>query len=426
MLDDWHDTVAPGAARHRRREQLSPARNPFKGLAAFEEPDAADFYGRTEPIDALVGALTQRNFVALVGPSGMGKSSVIHAGLLPALRAGAIPGSENWITATTTPGPRPFEQLASALQRVAAHAQPGLEHDLAVHPEQAATAADGLLPGDTHLLIVVDQLEELFTLTPDPAVRAAYLSVLAALAAPDRRVSIVVGIRADFFDRPLEYGTFGDLLRAGTVPLTLPDADELAEIIRRPAEAVGVTTEPGLVDLICDEVRSQPGGLPLLEYALTDLFEHRTADVITFEDYQASGGMPGALGRRAEALYQSFDPQSQDVTRRLFLSLVAVADAAPDLRRRVRRSELDRLDIDREALDDVIARFAAARLITLDRDPLTRGPTVEVAHEALFGAWSRLASWIDAHREDLLQYRRLSSAFTEWQESGEETAFLLT
>jgi hypothetical protein len=217
---------------------------------------------------------------------------------------------------------------------------------------------------------------------------------------------------------------FGELLRAGMVAVAAPSEDELAEAIEGPARRVGVRFEPGLVSQIVADVRDQPGAMPLLQYALTELFANRTGDVLTLEGYLATGGVVGALGRRAESLYAHLRPSARAACRQIFLRLVSADPAAHNTRRRVRRSELRQLELEPDALDEALARYGEHRLLTFDREPLTRTPTVEVAHEALLSQWDRLRGWIGERREHLLLHRRLVEAVGEWDDAGRDPEYL--
>ncbi|HEY3184052.1 MAG TPA: protein kinase, partial [Gaiellaceae bacterium] len=361
-------------------ETFTPVENPYKGLRAFGESDAEHFFGRDALVDQLVAAVAEHRLVAVVGPSGIGKSSVVKAGLVPALRRGALPGSARWLVADLFPGAYPFEDLAAALLRVAVERPDDLVEELARDELAIRRVAKRILPTDTELLLVVDQFEELFTLTTDEEVRRRFLDGLTALAADPRApVRVVVTLRADFLDHPLRYPEFGELLGAGMVTVAAPSEDELAEAIERPAAAVGVRFEAGLVSHIVADVHDQPGALPLLQYALTELFAARTSDLLTLEGYRATGGVVGALGRRAEELHARLDAPAQRACRQVFLRLVSVDPAGQDTRRRVRRRELRGLELEPEVLDAILSRYGEHRLLSFDREPVTRTPTVEVA-----------------------------------------------
>jgi serine/threonine protein kinase/DNA-binding winged helix-turn-helix (wHTH) protein len=403
------------------------ARNPYKGLCAFSEADAADFFGRAALAADLTTAIAHHRLVGVVGPSGCGKSSLVRAGLIPSLRNGAVPGSERWLVADLSPGAHPMAELEAALLGVAARHAPELRDILADSANEPAALAAALVPDGSEVLLLVDQLEELFTLTESEAERRRFIDFLTLVAGdPRSRIRVVVTLRADFYDRPLEFAAFGEMLGRGLVSVATPSEASLALAVSGPAAGVGVTLEPGLETEIARDVCNQPGGLPLMEYALTELFGRRSGAQITTESYHAMGGVTGALGRRAEELYARYDEGGRASVRQIFLRLVQVGEDTSDTRRRVPRHELTGLGIDTTLVDDVLGSFGAHRLLTFDRDPTTRSPTVEVAHEALLTRWDRLRGWVEERRDDLVLHRRLTVAVNEWLESGRDAGYLLT
>ena len=405
----------------------TPVRNPYKGLRAFQETDAADFYGRDTVVDELLQALAHHRLIGVVGPSGSGKSSVVRAGLVPALRAGGLPGSRGWLISSMYPGSYPFEELETALLRVAVDDLGGLLGELHSDERGLLRVVKRILPrDDSELVLVIDQFEELFSLAHDEATRRLFLAALEVLITDERsRVRVVATLRADFFDRPLDHPGFGELFKTAIVPITPPSAESLGLATSRPARSVGLELEPGLVGTIIRDVQDEPGGLPLLQYALTELFQQREDDQLTIAAYQRTGGVVGALSSRAEELYQGLSPGGQATARQLFLRLVTVDEETDDTRRRVSQVELEGLDVDREQLDAVLQQYAAYRLVTYDRDPATRVPTVEVAHEALLREWDRLRGWIDDQRDALIFHRRLTASMRDWLDAGKDASFLL-
>ena len=387
-----------------------PTRNPYKGLRPFEEADAADFFGREILVERLVERLNDgARFVALVGASGSGKSSAVRAGLFPALRRGAAAGSSDWFLAEMSPGTQPLEALEEALRRV-------------------AIGSSSTLTGerDSGLLLFVDQLEELFTLVERAERRDQFLGLLAAAASdPKNQVRVVAALRADFYDRPLGHPEFASLLRSGVETVVPPSPEELERLIADPAERVGVECEPGLVGEVVVDVSGRTGALPLLQYGLTELFERRRDGVMTLAAYRELGGVGGAVARRAEELYEEAGPLGREAARQLFLRLVALGGGTIEARRRVSRSELASLEVDQAALEEVVSAFGRHRLLSFDRDPQTRAPTVEVAHEALLRAWDRLGGWIEEARGDVQMRARLSSAASEWHAAQGDPSFLL-
>ena len=432
--------------------------NPYKGLRAFEEADAVDFFGRGAFVTVLLDdlgkngeddgnqeALKHGRFLAVVGPSGSGKSSVVKAGLLPALRRGRLPGSEKWFITEMTPGDHPLEELEAALLRVAVNPPASLLEQLREDERGILRAVKRVLPGDpqVELLLVIDQFEELFSLVDDPGVRQHFLdSLLTSVTARDSRLRVVLTLRADFYDRPLMYPGFSELIRQHTQVLLPLSADELAEAIHGPAERARVAFEDGLISTILADVNAQPGALPLMQYALTELFERRQDGLLTQAAYREMGGVPGALSRRAEELYERLTPAGKEIARQLFLRLVTLGEGAgadglltPDTRRRVLRSELEAmvsgnlsLEAREQELDDfshILETFGRHRLLSFDRDPFTRTPTVEIAHEALLREWTRLRGWIQESREDIHMQRLLDAAAREWASAEGEASFLL-
>ncbi len=402
-------------------------RNPYKGLRAFQESDASDFHGRDALVEDLIEILATQKILTVVGPSGSGKSSLVRAGLLSALRANAIDGSGSWLITEMFPGTHPFEELEAAILRIAVDRPAGLVDDLTADARGLVRIAKQVLPNeDDQLLLVVDQFEELFSLTASESDRKLFVDALVAAVTDERsRIRVVLTLRADFFDQPLRYSNFGEVLGLGLVPVGAPTDDGLARAVAQPARDVGVDLEPGLVTRIVDDVRDEPGGLPLLQYALTEMFAQREHNTLTLAGYERSGGVLGALGKRAEEIYCGLTDDGKEAARHLFLRLVTVDELADDTRRRVRQTELKSLEINQASLDDVISRFGSFRLLSFDRDAATRTPTVEVAHEALIREWTRLRTWIDDRREDLLIHRRIQVTSRDWEDSDKDVSYLL-
>ncbi|MCL4302732.1 MAG: protein kinase [Anaerolineae bacterium] len=487
LVEEFCQVVAGEQRRNARYHPCTPApllprppaplldlTNPYKGLRAFSEADAADFFGRDTLIQALLGRMSETDdlsrFLAVVGPSGSGKSSVVKAGLIPALRRGGLPDSESWFIVEMMPGAHPWEELEAALLRIAVNPPESLLAQLCEDERGLLRAVARVLPADpsVELVLVIDQFEELFTLTADEEVRRCFLdSLLTAIVDSRTRLRLVLTLRADFTDRPLQYVDFGELLRQRTEFILPLSPDELDEAITQPVSRLGLALEPGLSAQISRDVGQEPGTLPLLQYALTELFERSTFNVerftegplLTKQAYQASGGVLGALARRADELNNGLDDSGREATRQLFLRLVTLGEGTEDTRRRVLRSELEALTdgqtpsltlplqgrgdslspspsegkgwggssaaVDAKVIAGIIELFGRHRLLTLDRDPLTRGPTVEVAHEALLREWGRLREWLDASRNDIRMQRLLATAAAEWQAANRDPGFLL-
>ncbi len=417
---------ATGTAAPVQAPETSAVRNPFKGLRSFQETDQADFFGRDHLIDEILARVRDQPLTAVVGPSGSGKSSVVRAGLLPAVRSGGLGQDRDWLIATLFPGSYPFEELGAALLRVAVDRPSQLIDDLAADELGLVRACKRILPQDeSGLLLVIDQFEELFSLA-SRAESDRFMAALVALAADARsRTKVVLTFRADYFNHPLDHPEFAKLITSGLVTVAVPDEAELAEAVTLPAEAAGLELEPGLVATVVTDVSGQPGGLPLMQYTLTELVRHRDGRQLTMSAYRDAGGVLGALGKRAEETYSGLDDRAREAARQLFLRLVSVDEHSDDTRRRVKRTDLDALGLDPAALAEVLETFGSFRLLTFDVDPLTREPTVEVAHEALIREWPRLDGWIGEHREDLVLEQRLGDALAEWDRADRDISYLL-
>ena len=325
------------------------------------------------------------------------------------------------------PGATPLNELASALLGVAVNPPANLLVQLREDERGLLRAVNSILPaGDnSELVLVIDQFEEVFTLLDSETERTHLLnSLLTAVNDPSSRLRLIVTLRADFYDRPLLYPDFGNLMRMRTEVVLPLSASELRQAIVGPAERIGMTLEPGLVDAIVSDVGEQPGALPLLQYALTELFERRQGHTLALSAYRESGGVLGALARRADELYVNLDGAGREAVRQVFLRLVPPGEGTEDTRRRVQLPELTSVASGKQVIQDVIDTFGRYRLLTFDRDPQTRVPTVEVAHEALIRTWERLRAWLSESREDLRMQRRLAASVTEWLNSKRDRSFL--
>jgi len=403
-------------------EQPAPAgSNPYQGLRAFDEADAENYFGRAALLDQVLTRLSgqglRSRLVLLVGASGTGKSSAVRAGLLPRLRSGGADGSDAWFVATMLPGGAPFKGLALSLSNIAVGDTTGLAQELAA-TDGIDRALREVVPEGGQLLLVIDQFEELFTLSPEAEQRAFLEALTHALTVPDSRLRVVATLRADYFDRPLAVQPFGGLVQEATVtiPAMLPAEVEAAVV--EPARRVDRTVERALAAELVASLANEPAGLPALQFVLFELAERSSDGTLTLAAYRAIGGIDGAIATRAEELYLSLDDTDRRQVRELFERLVVVdADGEPT-RRRASRGELD-------ASAEVVDRWAAARLLTLDVHPQTREPSVEVAHEALVREWPRLRQWIEDDRSELIVIGRLRDSAATWVELERESSALL-
>jgi WD40 repeat protein/class 3 adenylate cyclase len=405
-------------------EDLAPADVPcpYKGLAAFEPEDAAYFFGREELVAELTARLAGTPFLAVVGPSGSGKSSVVRAGLLPAIWQDALPDSKDWQTLVLTPGQHPLEELALRISLLNGFTAAALLDDLESHARGLDMAVKQVLSAQPHharLLLVVDQFEEIFALCRDERERRIFIdALLYAVEAEDSRTVVVPTIRADFYGRCADYPNLAARLQDNVLvgPLT---EHELRQVIERPAALVGLRLEPGLVDTVTGDVADEPGALPLLSHALLETWERRRGHTLTLAGYAESGGVAGAIAQTADMVFQQFTQEQQGIARSIFLRLTELGEeGTQDTRRRAPPNELVGRVEDAPAVETVVKTLADARLITTGED------TVEVAHEALIREWPALRGWLEEDREGLRTHRRLTEAAQEWERLNREPSEL--
>ena len=403
------------------------ARNPYKGLRSFAEEDAADFFGRELLLDGVLASLRDgARLVALVGPSGSGKSSVLAAGLIPRLRAGAISGSERWVMAQMLPGARPLEEVEAVVSN-AAGLPVGLAQllDRGEGPRSPGSALR-TMPAEGRLVLLIDQFEDLFTVTDDLHRRAFLHALSAAVTQPNGQVVVLLALRGDYYDRPFLHPEFAEVFIPAVMNVLPMTAQELEAAVVRPAQQVGVSVEPALLAEVVAETADQAGALPLLQYALTEVFEQRQDATLTLAGYRALGGLKGILSRRAENLYEALSHDEQRTAMQVFLRLVRLGHGTVDSRRRVPLSDLTDLDLDPVVLSEVLRAFGRHRLLSFDRDQATGAATVDVAHEALLREWERLAVWIERHRAALRRHETFAAAVEEWELAGRDPDYLLT
>ncbi|WP_432190107.1 hypothetical protein [Streptomyces sp. Tue6028] len=410
----WHEAAAERADAPGQ----DGADSPYPGLARFEPADHDRFHGRDDLIAELLALTGRARFSAIVGASGSGKSSLLRAGLIPALRqetsgAAVSPGTgREEAGAPGSPGvppgggrglPRP-SLVPAAIRILTPGAHPDRTPDALFVPHDA--------PGDT--LLVVDQFEEVFTLCADPGERARFIDRLLTALEPDSGLRVIIGVRADFYGRCADHGRLAEALRESTLLVGPMTPQRLREAVVRPAAARRVVVERALTARIVADVTGEPGGLPLMAHALRETWRRRSARTLTLTAYESVGGVQGAVAHTAEEVYGLCTPAEAVAVRALLLRLVHPGDGAEDTRRPVRRDELG----DTAPTGRLLERLVAARLLTVD------GDTVELAHEALISAWPRLHGWLDEDRERLRTHRRLTEAAGVWRELGRERGAL--
>jgi serine/threonine protein kinase len=407
--------------------EMRDALCPYRGLQAFREEDAAFFHGREAFAEKLLGAVLRQELVAVVGPSGSGKSSVVQAGLLPLLRR-QRPPADTWDVVLFTPGDRPFHRLAAALVPLlepnllemdwlkGANRMGDLLANGQILLEDVVERALQKLGGTNRLLLVSDQFEQLFTRTPDPDRKRFVQALISALArAP---LTLAITLRADFYGHMIALSRdLSDRVERGVINLGPMTRPEMAQAISMPAQHVGLKFQPRLIERILNDMGEEPGRLPLLEFALTELWFRRQDGLLTHSAYEEIGGVTKAIVQRAEDVFQKFSPEQQRITRRIFTRLVRVArpeEGGEDTSRRAALADLG------EEAREIIVELANARLLVTGRERINdvEEETVDLAHEALIRGWDRLGDWLDQDRNFLLWQQRLQSAMQQWEDSN--------
>jgi len=432
---------------------------PYKGLEAYEERDAAYFFGRTILIDKLLARITSWQqdrhawrFLAIIGASGSGKSSLVKAGLIPALRQ-----RERWQIIVIRPGADPLLSLALPFLPQPQSSTTPLHHladELRTHQETLNTLAQIRLAHEWNaydgVLLVVDQFEELFSIEVTDAAkqsagsdRAAFIhNLLYAASLPLGSVHLLITLRADFYHHCADYDDLRTALAACQEYIGAMNVAEVREVITRPSALAGYQLQDGLVEVILDDLgiandsgvvegRPEPGFLPLLSHALLQTWAKRQGFTLTLADYHAAGGVKGALRTTADKMYAGLTADEQVLARAIFGALTEVRAGAEDTRRRVYWTELAALAGDDALLKRVLGKLTQARLIVTDQGLAAEPPNAagdfsyaEVAHEALIREWPLLRTWLAEDRLHLQMRRLLSIAAQEWTAHNEDSGYL--
>jgi WD40 repeat protein/transcriptional regulator with XRE-family HTH domain len=404
-VDAW--VAALGRARSASDRRTPRPPTPYRGLRSFEPDDAGLFFGRDADTDLVLSRLKalrdepgpSNGVLAVIGPSGSGKSSLLRAGLVAAIHAGRLdPGGPRWTCSLASPGADPVGSFTEAV-------------------EEAET--------DAPHVVVLDQFEEIFTAVRTPAER---VRLFHAIAARPPRVLVVLGMRADFYALAAAEPLLLASLQHAQVLVGPLSRDHVREAIVRPAQSVGATVEDGLVDLILSDLAPHDaagyahdaGALPLLSHALHSTWDRAVENRLTIADYRAAGGIDGAVQRTADDLYRALTSADQELARRVFVRLVNLNDDVAVTRRRISPLELAHLGGAGASVDDLLERFVEQRLIT------THANSVEITHEALLSAWPRLRFWLDADRAGLRLHRQLTEAANTWRDMNRDPTLLLS
>jgi WD40 repeat protein/energy-coupling factor transporter ATP-binding protein EcfA2 len=397
---------------------------PYRGLEVFDVEHAEFFFGRDREIQRLIEKLKESRLLTVLGPSGSGKSSLVRAGLVPALRGGIVGDVSSWEVCILRPSAAPLTALAAATARLCRDRAMGSTLDqLAEDPRTlhlAVKYATGNADG-RHVLFVIDQLEEVFTLCDDDVQRQQLFgNLLYAAAAPGGATVVVLTMRADFYQHCAAYPELAQLMARHQVVASPMDLSELRLAIEEPARRVGLEFEEGLVVAILDDVGEDPPSLPLLEHALLELWKRRRGTMMTLEGYVGAGRVAGAIATRADAVFAEFTDEERELARRLLLRLTQPGEGTEDTRRSATLGELVPTEHP-EAFDSVLRTLVDARLLTTGGDA---ADSVDVAHEALIRGWPKLRDWIDADRAGLRVHRRLTDAAGEWQRLRRDESLL--
>ena len=419
-LTEFDITLAP---------ELDEANCPYLGLDAFLEKHANLFYGRQRLVAQLIESLTSNSFLAVIGPSGSGKSSVVRGGLIPKLKAGALPHSDQWhYFSPMVPGSTPLENLVKTLAPNSGADADWVQKQM--HQLEAGSVSLAALirqRGREHpTVLVIDQFEEVFTLCPE-TIRDAFIKHLVALvqATEAPRHYLILTMRSDFETQVAKLPQFLPLFEATLVRVLPLDAGELREAIEAPAEQVGLKFEVGVVDQLVTDVLGEPAALPLLQFMLLQLWEHRDRNRVTYHAYQQLGGGRGALAHSADEFYTNLIPEDQETAKRILLKMVRPSTGLEVTNNRIRQQELHQLGIDPGRINRVLDKLCADRLVRRTPGETPDDNQIEVAHEALIRNWPRLIEWLDDERVNLRQRLRLADTAQEWETRGYPPEMLL-
>jgi hypothetical protein len=428
VLGRWLTKKNGGPSDHRGSERIDWPQNksPYPGLLWFDEDYAPLFFGRAREVEAVLAKMCepQGRLLIISGDSGSGKSSLVAAGLWRALvKEGRLSGSRHWKWLRMTPGAGtsgPFVKFAMTLQQAFPHMTVPMD-ELAVALEHDPTAWKNHitthLTDGQELLLFIDQLEELFTQKYPTDVIRSFLARLVTISGDlKNRLRVVTTIRSDFWGRLAESDSIRQRINEGSYYLVGPIAPTaLLEMIQQPADATGYTFEPGLVDEMLKEAGKEPGNLPLVAYALKQLFEQRQDRTFTHFAYQAMGGVAGAIGSKADQVMKTLGDEARASFDRVFAELVHLERDRTPTRKRVAVVVFQN-DGSAMQIIQTLAKWDCRILVTGEQ---AQEPTVEVAHEKLFTAWPRLKAWIDASGEALRDIEHAGEEARRWQKGGD-------
>ena len=415
----------------RFEEQAEPIPNgvcPFRGLEVFREQDRHLFFGREAVTGRITEYLSEHPFLAVLGPSGSGKSSIVQAGVIPWMR------DRNDLIILLTPTHQPLDELSFALSHLF-HEQ-GWAQPAEMFRKRLQGSVDAFyfitrelldLTGQERLCLIIDQFEEVFTLTEDARTRALFINGLChAIDRAEGSITVLLTMRSDFLGSCVSYPAINGLISDNFLQVTPMNDAELERAIEAPARLAGLTLESGLLNRILGDVGGASGELPLLEHALLELYERRQGGMLTQSAYDEIGGIEGALARRAEQEYSVLDDGAREVLRKMFvLCLIHPGEGTEDTRRRATRDELLAVGSQPERVEALLQRWTASRLLTGTHDEGRDLELVDVAHEALIRRWDRIREWMAQDRETARLLNRLRQAARTWQDANRNEDHLL-
>ncbi|MCB0035587.1 MAG: hypothetical protein KDE51_16255, partial [Anaerolineales bacterium] len=412
--------------KHQDQPTVWNGRIPYLGLSAFQESDAEFFFGRETLVEELLGQVQTSTFITVSGPSGSGKSSIVRAGLFHALRHGRLDKSDQWLLATMTPQGNPQEQLALAVGRTtkSAAARDAIRQNLQAFPDQV----DIHLSDDKRqrFVLLVDQFEETFTQTKEPDQRSAFIDLLTQVVAPaNGRIIVILSLRSDFISNCSVYPALREKLSRQFQLVGAMSPQDLAKAITLPALTVGAEIDPALVSRIITDMKGEPGALPLMSFALRDLFEAQKSQqgapmAMTLPEYLARGGLESALERHAQKVFETFTPEQVALAKNIFSKLIEVGQGRVDTRHTAAFEELIPAEQTADETQTVINALAGegARLITTSGQDDDR--TVTIAHERLIDAWPWLRQLVDENRELIALQNQITRDAQAWAKDKDD------
>lgn len=424
--------------------EISPRHNicPYKGLAYFDcnDKDPNYFYGRSALTDQLLEQVRRGNFLAVLGASGSGKSSVLRAGLLHQLKLGQrLSGSHQWPLYIIRPSEHPLQSLALTFINPEL-SEVDRNNQLAKATELIQMGAVGLavmvraVAGQGRVMLVVDQFEEVFTQCRDETEREQFFEcLLGGLQRTEHQLCLAIAMRTDFLGKCAErdYSGLAQKLQAHLITVMPMTPEELKEAIVQPAKQVGLTVEPELITQILTDLQGS-ANLPLLQYTLTELWQRRPVNRLMLAEYARLGGVQGAIQKRANLVYQSLSGREQRVAKQIFLELTQLGEETQDTARQVLKSNLVSEQESAFLVEEVLQKLADARLVVTSEVSVPENSSktvtvVDIAHEALIRHWPLLRQWLEQQREIIRVKRRIEAIATEWynQRKPKKTAFLL-